>query len=446
MIRYLFRRLLYMIPTVIGVILITFVLFNMVGGSPAMVALGKNASPRALEEFDEARGFNRPLLAGWWTGTRALPDVECGRSPSLWGEADGAAGVQVDNQPPYLRLAPGRDYRLPLAFSLRPDTIYRVVLDGRWIDGAATTWRGAAITVEPTEPRASNATWSRRGWSFRTAPTGSTDHLILTVTGGVVDLRSLRLQRRMAHWYDSQLVDYFRRIARWDLGESVATHQKVTAMLRRGIGPSLMLTVPVFFGGLALSVCLALVCAYFRDRWLDRVLVVGAVTLMSVNYLVWIIFGQFFLAYKLKWFPIWGFESWRYLLLPVTIGLISGLGANLRFYRTVMLDELYKDYVRTAFAKGRSAAGVLFRHVLPNAMIPIITNTVIALPFLYTGSLLLESFFGIPGLGGLSVNAINSADVDVVRGVVLVGAFLYVAAGLVSDVCYALADPRVKLR
>ena len=111
-----------------------------------------------------------------------------------------------------------------------------------------------------------------------------------------------------------------------------------------------------------------------------------------------------------------------------------------------MLDELYKDYVRTAFAKGLGPASVLFKHVLPNAMIPIITNTVIALPFLYTGSLLLESFFGIPGLGGLSVNAINSADVDVVRGVVLVGAILYVAASLVSDVCYALVDPRVKLR
>jgi peptide/nickel transport system permease protein len=173
---------------------------------------------------------------------------------------------------------------------------------------------------------------------------------------------------------------------------------------------------------------------------------VVAVALMSVNYLVWIIFGQFFLAYQLKWFPIWGFESWRYLLLPVVIGIISGLGGNLRFYRTIMLDEFYKDYVRTAFAKGLGPVSVLFKHVLPNAMIPIVTNTVVALPFLYTGSLLLESFFGIPGLGGLSVNAINSADVDVVRGVVLVGSVLYMAASLVSDLCYAVVDPRVKLR
>jgi peptide/nickel transport system permease protein len=133
-------------------------------------------------------------------------------------------------------------------------------------------------------------------------------------------------------------------------------------------------------------------------------------------------------------------------MLPVAIGIVSAMGANLRFYRTIMLDEMYKDYVRTAFAKGRGPIGVLFRHVLPNAMIPVITNTVIAIPFLYTGSLMLESFFGIPGLGGLSVNAINSSDVDVVRGVVLVGAIVYVVASLISDVCYALADPRVKLR
>ena len=125
--------------------------------------------------------------------------------------------------------------------------------------------------------------------------------------------------------------------------------------------------------------------------------------------------------------------------------MISGLGGNLRFYRTIMLDEMYKDYVRTAFAKGVSRPGVLLRHVLPNAMIPIVTNVVVAIPFLYTGSLLLESFFGIPGLGYLGVNAINSSDVDVVRALVFIGAVLFVIANLVTDLCYAWLDPRVKL-
>ena len=131
-------------------------------------------------------------------------------------------------------------------------------------------------------------------------------------------------------------------------------------------------------------------------------------------------------------------------MLPVFVGVISGLGVNIRFYRTIMLDEMYKDYVRTAFAKGVGRSGVLFRHVLKNAMIPIVTNVVIAIPFLYTGSLLLESFFGIPGLGYLGVNAINSSDVDVVRALVFIGSVMFVIANLLTDICYAWLDPRVK--
>jgi peptide/nickel transport system permease protein len=438
-----------MIPTLLGIILITFILFNVVGGSPAAMALGKNVSPLALEEFDEQRGFNKPLIAGWWAGTRALPAMDFRAGPGNWRDVAGAEWA-AGNGEGVLRFKAGTTNVLPLAFPLRPGTTYRLVFTGRMPEGGAIRWAMGGATVPPgtaaTTSSLRGAEWGRREARFTTEAKGGTLPVALTVNGGALELRSIALQRRMAHWTDSQLVHYFRQLARLDLGTSVATNQKVSEMLRRGIVPSLMLTAPIFFGGLVLSIALALLCAYLRDRWPDRVLVLAAVALMSVNYLVWIVFGQFFLAYRLKWFPIWGFESWRYLLLPVLIGIFSGLGGNLRFYRTIMLDELYKDYVRTAFAKGMGPAGVLFKHVLPNAMIPIITNTVIALPFLYTGSLLLESFFGIPGLGGLSVNAINSADVDVVRGVVLVGAVLYVIAGLVSDLCYAVADPRVKLR
>ncbi|MCZ2110465.1 MAG: ABC transporter permease, partial [Dehalococcoidia bacterium] len=212
------------------------------------------------------------------------------------------------------------------------------------------------------------------------------------------------------------------------------------------IGPSLTLTVPIFVIGLIVAIALSLVCAFFRDSWLDRFFVVFGVALMSVNYLVWIIVGQYLMAYQWGWFPVWGFESMAYLLLPVLIGVFSGLGSDLRFYRTIMLDEMYREYVRTAFAKGVGRGGVLFRHVLKNAMITVVTNVVIAIPFLYTGSLLLESFFGIPGLGYLGINAINSSDVDVIRAIVLIGSVLYVLANLATDLCYALVDPRVKLK
>jgi len=256
---------------------------------------------------------------------------------------------------------------------------------------------------------------------------------------------SIRLRRGTAHFFDSQFAFYLGQIARFDFGKSTYSNQRVSTMLKDGIVPSLLLTVPIFLVGLIVAVCISLVCAFFRDTWMDRTFVVLAVILMSVNYLVWIIAGQYLFAFRLGWFPIWGFESWRYLLLPVLIGVISGLGDNLRFYRTIMLDEMYRDYVRTAFAKGVSRSGVLFRHVLKNAMIPILTNVIIAIPFLYTGSLLLEGFFGIPGLGNMGINAINYSDVDVVRAIVFIGALLYVAANLITDICYALADPRVRL-
>jgi peptide/nickel transport system permease protein len=440
-IQFIIRRILYMIPTILGVILITFLLFNAVGGSPASVALGKTASPRALEEFDEQRGFNKPLFMGWWTPTRAFPEWRGDAGGGGWA---GVAGVPYvkESEKGWIRLEAGQRARLPLAFGLKPGGEYRLRVQARSAGG------GALRLVGDTAGQSGQGVpfdggWRRRSLPFAAPADGSVE---IECRGATVEVRLLAVERRMSAFWDSQLTHFLGRLARWDLGESIATNQKVTAMLRRGIGPSLMLTVPVFAGELVLSLGLALCCAYFRDRWPDRLLVVSSVALMSVNYLVWIILGQFIFAFKLRWFPIWGFESWRHLLLPVAIGIISAMGANLRFYRTIMLDELYKDYVRTAFAKGRGPVGVLFRHVLPNAMIPVITNTVIAIPFLYTGSLLLESFFGIPGLGGMSVNAINSSDVDVVRGVVLVGAVIYVVASLVSDVCYAVADPRVKLR
>jgi peptide/nickel transport system permease protein len=347
-----------------------------------------------------------------------------------------------------MRVQAGTNFPVQLLFPLRADSSYRLRVECRGGGGVASVrFQYGEFTALSEPVWTVLPEWTCVEFNFKPATHSNVAGAILVaVETGTLEIRSVRFERRMPHWFDSQLVHYFQALARLDLGTSLATHEKVTTMLKRGVLPSLALTVPIFFGGLAVSVCLALVCAYWRNRWPDRVFVFIAVALMSVNYLVWIIFGQFFLAFKWQWFPVWGFESWSYLLLPVMIGILSGLGANLRFYRTIILDELYKDYVRTAFAKGLSPAGVLFKHVLPNAMIPIVTNTVIALPFLYTGSLLLESFFGIPGLGGLSINAINSSDVDVVRGVVLVGAVLYVVASLVTDLCYALVDPRVKLR
>jgi peptide/nickel transport system permease protein len=243
-----------------------------------------------------------------------------------------------------------------------------------------------------------------------------------------------------------QFGHYLWQIVTFDFGRSFASGQKISTLVLNGILPSLSLTVPIFIIDLVLAIIIALVAAYYRNTWLDRSIVILAVVGMSVSYLVYILVGQYVLAFQGRHFPIWGYESVKYLFLPVIIGVISGLGSGVRFYRTVMLDEMYQDYVRTAFAKGCSQPSVLFRHVLKNAMIPILTSVVLSIPFLYTGNLLLENFFGIPGLGYLSVEAINSTDYPVIKAIVFVGSVLYVVASLVTDICYALVDPRIKLR
>ncbi|MFH1970317.1 MAG: ABC transporter permease [Verrucomicrobiota bacterium] len=463
MLYYIIRRILQMIPTVFGVIVITFILFNIVGGSPAAMTLGKNVSPKALEEFDEQRGFNKPLLIGRWSATRAYEDTTFARNAGPWRQVEGITYTAPQRREPGLiTLAPGKDYALPLAFKLKPQATYQWVLKYRLLSGTASfktvhsyqpdevmVAKSVLASVGGLERQirflTTNSAWQTVKIPFTAGMNPATLKMTVHTEGGALEICALKLRRQNANWFDTQFVFYLSQIARLDFGKSNFTNQRVSQMLKDGIGPSLCLTVPIFLVGLVVAVSIALLCAFFRNTLVDRLIVVIAVVLMSVNYLVWIIFGQYVLGYRWGWFPLWGFESWTFLLLPVLIGVVSGLGENVRFYRTIMLDEMYRDYVRTAFAKGVSRPGVLFKHVLKNGMIPILTNVVIAIPFLYTGSLLLEGFFGIPGLGNIGINAVNYSDVDVIRAIVLIGSILYVVANLMTDLCYAFFDPRVKI-
>jgi peptide/nickel transport system permease protein len=190
---------------------------------------------------------------------------------------------------------------------------------------------------------------------------------------------------------------------------------------------------------------LAMVAAAFRGRAVDCAILVVSTVLMSVNYVIWVLAGQYFLSYKAGLFPIWGYESAYNLVLPIIIGIVSSLGVDVRFFRTVVLDELYRPYVLTLRSKRISERVIMAKHVLRNALIPIVTYVSLSIPYLFTGSLLLESFFGIPGLGSVSINAIHSSDMAVVRSVVVLGALLYQLVNLATDLLYAALDPRVRL-
>ena len=316
MLRYAVRRLLELIPTTIGILLLTFVLFNVVGGSSAAVVLGKNATKASIEAFNKRYGYDKPLILNTRAGESLL---------------------------------------------------------------------------------------------------------------------------------DSQFFNFVKNIAKGEFGMSTEHREPVVDVLKRGVGPSLSLTVPMLLCGTLVGLALALGCAALRGSVFDKSVLVMSTVLMSVNYVVWVLAGQFFLAYKWRLFPIWGYEGAFYLALPVLIGVLSSLGVDIRFFRTAVLDEIYKPYVRTARAKGLYGTAILVKHVLRNSLIPIVTYISLSIPYLFTGSLLLETFFGIPGLGSVSLNAINSADLAVVRAVVLLGALLYQVVNLVTDLAYAALDPRVRL-
>lgn len=422
MFQYCIRRILQMIPTVFGVILLTFILFNIVPNDLAAIALGKNVTPMMLESFDEQRGLNRPLFFGKYASTRAHRDIDFKNGSGNWKNES----IIYNRDDGYIRIKDGCVFN-PLSFELSSD--YRYV------------WRGTFRGVGSI----GSSQLSSEKWSpFRVELKGSEINLFLSTNN--FSLRNISLRRVQSNIFDSQLSFYLAQLLRGDFGQSSIFKQPVSKLLKDGIWPSLSLSIPIFIIGLASALVLSLLCAYFRNQFIDRFIVIISVALMSINYLIYIVAGQYFLAYKFDIFPVWGFESIRYLFLPVVIGVISGLGSNVRFYRTIMLDEIYQDYVRTALSKGVSKTRILFVHVLRNALIPIVTNVVIAIPFLYTGNLLLENFFGIPGLGYLGINAILSSDVDVVRALVLIAALLFVLANLLTDIVYAIVDPRVTLK
>ncbi len=314
MLRYALKRIAEAIPTTLGILVLSFVLFNVVGGSPAEVILGKNATAESIAAFNHKYGYDKPLVLG--------------------------------------------------------------------------------------EP-------------------GS------------------RL--------DSQFFNFVFDLVKGEFGVSTEYDEPVADVLKRGVGPSLSLTVPILAGGTVVALSLALLCAAFRGGKTDRAVLVGSTLLMSVNYVVWILAGQYFLSYKAGLFPVWGYENLTYLALPVLIGLFSSLGPDVRFYRAAILDEINKPYVRTAQAKGLSRTRILLVHVLRNSLIPVVTYVSLSIPFLFTGSLMLETFFGIPGLGSVSINAIHSSDMAVVRAVVVLGALLYQVVNLLTDLLYAWLDPRVRL-
>ena len=238
------------------------------------------------------------------------------------------------------------------------------------------------------------------------------------------------------------------RLFAFDFG-AAEDKRDIAHEIRTRMAPSLALAIPVLLAGLAVNITFAMFMAFFRATALDFWGVVLCVAMMSISTLFYIIGGQYLASKLWHLVPISGYEggvdSVRFLVLPVVIGVIGGIGSGGRWYRTLFIEEMGRDYVRTARAKGLAESVVLFRHVLKNAMIPILTGVVVVIPLLFMGSLLSESFFGIPGLGSYTIDAIQAQDFAVVRSMVFIGSVLYILGLLLTDLSYTLVDPRIRL-
>ena len=246
---------------------------------------------------------------------------------------------------------------------------------------------------------------------------------------------------------DTIFFDKSVRLFAFDFG-AAEDQRDIGSEIRARMAPSLALAVPVFLIGLLANITFALLMAFFRATYLDFWGVVLCVAMMSISTLFYIIGGQYVVSKLWHLVPISGYDGGidaaRFVILPVLIGVVSGIGSGSRWYRTIFLEEMNRDYVRTARAKGLAESVVLFRHVLKNAMIPILTGAVVVIPLLFMGSLIAESFFGIPGLGSYTIDAIQAQDFAIVRSMVFIGSVLYIVGLLLTDLSYTLVDPRIR--
>ena len=265
-------------------------------------------------------------------------------------------------------------------------------------------------------------------------------------------IANIRAQLGIDQPYYVQLGIFIKQVVTADFGASWSTNEQVSHIIATRIGPSLTVLVPILIIETILSVIIALGVAYVRGSLTDRSIMIVCTVAMSVSLLVYIIVGQYVLAYKVGWFPVQGWGSGfsenllKYSLLPILLGVAVGIAPNTRLYRTFFLDEINQDYVRTARAKGLSDNAVMLKHVLRNALIPIITNLMIYLPGLLIGHFLIERFFSIPGIGREVILAVERSDFPVIKAITIYVSIATMFANLLADLLYKAVDPRVQLK
>ncbi len=433
---YIIRRLSYAVPILIGVNLITFFLFFFINTPDDMARahLGtQRVTAEQIAKWKRERDYHLPyfLNSGWSQFVvREVRDGEVRLSlPS--SQAPGSYRMRVDVPTP----APGT-----LSIDVHGDRGRSPIEDwppGGWRIGLDSPTHELEFALTETSPEGRDDD----GLLFFTLSASSGSPMSLVTIEYEESLRLAQSITSTIFWKKSVKYLLF-QFGKSDDGRDI------TAEILIRIGPSLAITVPTFIIGILLNITMAMMVAFFRGTYMDFWGVVIAVTMMSISILFYVIGAQWLLAKTLRLVPISGFDTGlhavKFAALPVVIGVIGGIGGGVRLYRTFFLEEIGRDYVRTARAKGLPESLVLFKHALKNAMIPILTGVVVTIPFLIIGSLILESFFAIPGMGSFTLEAIQRQDFAIVQAMVFLGSVVYIVGLILTDISYTLVDPRIR--
>jgi peptide/nickel transport system permease protein len=428
---YIIRRLLYAIPILIGVNIFTFILFFFVNTPDDMARahLGtKRVTAEQMAKWKRERDYHLPYFynQGWrQIGVRQVSGEAT--SLEIMSQRAGHYRIRIIAPQPdigdlalQLQATGGASVEAAdtaLVLDLE-EPVYEQEFEVQ-LDGAADPSHTLKIAMEPSQDAPQAVAYLEIKEDI-----GLLSHFTETI-----------------FWKKSVRYLFF-QFGRADDG------RRIGAEILQRIGPSLSITVPIFIIGILVNITVAMGLAFFRGTYLDFWGVVLAVVMMSVSVLFCVIGGQWLLGKTLRMVPISGFDTGvhalKFVALPVIIGVAGGIGSGVRLYRTFFLEEIGKDYVRTARAKGLPESIVLFQHALKNALIPILTGVVVSIPFLITGSLILESFFAIPGMGSFTLEAIQRQDFAIVQAMVFLGSVVYIVGLLMTDISYTLVDPRIR--
>jgi peptide/nickel transport system permease protein len=446
--RYIFRRLFQSVFTIFGVMILTFFLFRYVAGDIAAAHLGEKATEQAKADWRLRHGYNKPLLLNIHNQILVR---DCTTGDFALDLEDAGEGTFVDQ----------------LALTLTPGE--PTIRTGRYIRGLDENTPLRAAARSPRKVETVPTEQDRQDWY---CPPGKMEVTLANRETITIDLTGIetvgefiqrvntaeqttdpqtgqpRLRAEIKPWalatiWNSQFFDHLYRSVTFQ-SRSLQYNQKLTTVITRRAPRSLALTIPALGLGWLIAMIVSCFVAYFRGSLADKVGVFLSVLGMCIPFLAFMIYGQW-LMFEINPQFAYGLTPWTNIYVPIGIMVIASLGTSVRFYRTVILDETNRDYVRTARAKGVPLATILFKHVLKNCMLPILTNLILALPFLFLGNLLLEKYFGIPGLGDLLLTSIDQYDEPMISGLVFLISLVYTLALLITDVLYAVFDPRIRL-